>query len=401
MKRTKTPTAPLLLCLLAAAVPPLKAQTPLPAAAIAPPAPSSPLTTPGMGGPLIADPKPTSFDLPGVGKIYLTGALTGLGFVEGDPFPGDREKVADVSNAQIFAQKVDGVIQFFIAGGLYAFPELGASYATSAHETKEFYGPLPLAYLKFVPTSSLSIEAGKIPGIIGVESPFTYENMNIFRGLLWNQEIPVTRGIQANYSAGSFSCSLSSNDGFYSDRYNWLSGMVTWTFNASNSVSLIGSGNAGRTDYGSTATPIAQNNDRQLDNLVYAYSSKAWLAQVYLQYAETKSEPYVGFTTPASTWGAGLLANYAVPNTPVNFSGRVEYISSSGNDLDRSPNLLYGPGSKAFSVTLTPTFQVGAFFARAEISLVKASATTTGYAFGPDGRRPTQTRCALESGILF
>jgi Putative beta-barrel porin-2, OmpL-like. bbp2 len=395
----------LIVSFLAAGALSLRAQTssPTPASAASVPVtqPSSPLSTPGMEGPLAANPKPMSFDVPDLGKIYISGALTGLGFLEDHPFPGDRERVADVSNAQIFLQKVDGEIQFFMGGGLYSFPELGAGYATSPTETTDFYGPLPLAYIKFVPNSAFSIEAGKIPGIIGVEYPFTYENMNIFRGLLWNQEIPVTRGIQANYSSGSFSCSLSNNDGFYSDRYNWLSGMVTWTFNPSHSVSLIGSGNTGRTGYGSVAIPIVQNNDRQLDNLVYSYTSSGWLAQAYIQYAETNSGPYGGHSRSVSSWGAGLLANYAVPNTNVNLAGRAEFISSSGSNSDQSPNILYGPGSNAFSVTFTPTYQVGVFIARAEISFVKATSTAAGYAFGPYGNNSSQTRAALETGILF
>jgi hypothetical protein len=354
-----------------------------------------------MEGPLATNPRPESFDVPDFGKIYVSGALTGLGIVEDHPFPGDREKVADVSNAQVYVQKVYGVVQFFVDGGLYSFPELGAGYATSPNETNDFYGPLPLAYIKLVPNSAFSFEAGKIPGIIGVEYPFTYENMNIFRGLLWNQEIPVTRGVQANYSSGPFSCSLSLNDGFYSDRFNWLSGMVTWTFNSSNSLSLIGSGNTGRTGYGSDATPIPQNNDRQLDNVAYSFTANAWLAQAYVQYAETKSGAHLGFSRSASTWGAGLLANYAVPNTKMNLAGRVEYVASSGTDGDGSPDLLYGPGSRAFSMTLTPTYQSGVFFIRAEVSFVKALSTTPGQAFGPYGGSSTQTRGALETGILF
>jgi hypothetical protein len=405
MNQTKDKLLVLIVCALTGGTPSIRAQTPapasVPAAATPAPQPSSPVSTPGMEGPLTPNVKPGSFDVPDFGRIFVSGALTELGLAEDHPFPGDREKVADVSNAQVFVQKVDGKIQFFVEGGIYAFPDLGVGYATSAAETSNFYGPLPLAYVKIVPSSAFSIEAGKLPGIIGVEYPFTYENMNVLRGLLWNQEIPVTRGVQANYSSGSFSCSLSMNDGFYSDRYNWLSGMGTWTFNSSNVLSLIGSGNMGETGYGSAATPIPQNNDRQLDNLVYSHTSGAWMAQAYVQYADTKSGPRIGFSKSASTWGAGLLANYAIPNTSINLAGRAEWISSSGSDSDGSPNLLYGPGSKAYSATLTPTYQVGVFFVRAEIALVEATSTTNGDAFGPNGTHHTQTRVAIETGLLF
>ncbi len=375
------------------------ASAPAAAAQVTPP--SSPVSTPGMEGPLAATLKPQSFDVPSLGKIYVSGAITGIGLAESSPFPGDREKLADVSNAQVFVQKVDGEVQFFLDGGIYAFPELGAGYVTSPTETRNLYGPLPLAYVKYVPNSAFSIEAGKLPGIIGVEYPFTYENMNIFRGLLWNQEIPVTRGVQANYSQGAFSASLSLNDGFYSNRYTWISAMATWTFNSANSLSLIGSGNTGKTGYGSFATPVPQNNDSQLDNLAYSYTAGAWIAQVYLQYAETKSGSSIGIGKPASTRAAGILANYAVPNTRLNVSGRGEIISSSGSAEDGSPNLLYGPGSRACSATLTLAYQVGVLFGRGEISLVRTASATHGEAFGPAGDNRTQTRGVLEAGILF
>jgi hypothetical protein len=90
-----------------------------------------------------------------------------------------------------------------------------------------------------------------------------------------------------------------------------------------------------------------------------------------------------------------------VPNTSWNLSARVEDISSSGSPTDGSANLLYGAGSKAWSFTFTPTYQVGVLFARGEVSFVGASSTTRGLAFGTSGSSTSQTRFALETGILF
>jgi len=66
-----------------------------------------------------------------------------------------------------------------------------------------------------------------------------------------------------------------------------------------------------------------------------------------------------------------------------------------------APNLLYGPGSKAWSITVTPTYQRKIFFARSEFSFVGAIDTTPGFALGPDGRNTHQARVLLEAGILF
>jgi hypothetical protein len=109
--------------------------------------------------------------------------------------------------------------------------------------------------------------------------------------------------------------------------------------------------------------------------------------------------------TPAATYGGAILANYSFAedsflpgfSVPIRF----EYISSTGSLASGTPNLLYGPGSNAWSITVTPTYQYKIFFARAEISHVGANSTTSGLAFGPSGTNTTQTRFLFETGILF
>ncbi len=106
-----------------------------------------------MEGPLTVNVTPESFNLPdGMGKIYVSGAVTAIGFTEDSKIPGDRSAQADMSNAQIFVQKVDGETQFFLQAGEYSLPSLGAGYLTGAHAT-DLYGPLPQAFLKIVPNS--------------------------------------------------------------------------------------------------------------------------------------------------------------------------------------------------------------------------------------------------------
>ena len=62
------------------------------------------------------------------------------------------------------------------------------------------YGPLPVAFLKLQPAENTFIEIGSLPTLIGAEYTFSFENMNIERGLLWNQEPAVSRGIQLNHT---------------------------------------------------------------------------------------------------------------------------------------------------------------------------------------------------------
>lgn len=355
-----------------------------------------------MSGPLTVNLKPESFDIPEIGKVYISGAVTGLAMTESNLFPGDHRVVSDVDNAQVFIQKVDGEFQFFAQAGIYSLPSLGAPYIRAGNAVSDFYGPLPQAFVKIAPSSSFSIEAGKLPTLVGAEYTFTYENMNIERGLLWNQETAVSQGVQANYTAGPVALALSWNDGYYSQRFNWLSGSATWTINSSNTLALVISGNLGTTDYSkSFATPYYQNNNQQLDNLIYTFTSGAWTISPYIQYTDLASNAQLGVGKDTTTFGAAVLVNYAVPNTSFNISGRLEYLTTSGNPNDGSANLLYGPGSKAWSATITPSYQVGIVFARAELSYVGATSTTSGLALGPSGRNTNQTRFALEAGVLF
>jgi hypothetical protein len=62
---------------------------------------------------------------------------------------------------------------------------------------------------------------------------------------------------------------------------------------------------------------------------------------------------------------------------------------------------MYGPGSTAWSFTLTPTYQYKKIFTRTDISYVGAGNITPGLAFGTFGTKPSQTRGMVELGFLF
>ena len=62
----------------------------------------------------------------------------------------------------------------------------------------------------------------------------------------------------------------------------------------------------------------------------------------------------IGFLHSASTYSGAVLASYSLTNE-LFLAGRAEYIASSGSDSPGTPNLLYGAGSNAWSLTFTPT----------------------------------------------
>ena len=371
--------------------------------------PAPPSLQPPMSGPLAVNPKPTSFDLGPVEKVYVTGFVSGFGQTQNNSTPGFKNSVFDVSNAQVIINKPDGVVQFFIQAGVYSLPALGVPYLTASDATKDFFGPLPQGFIKLAPTDNFSILVGALPTLVGAEYTFSFENMNIQRGLLWNQENAVNRGVQVNYTAGPLALAFSWNDGFYSKKYSWAWGSATYTFDEANILSFVGGGNTKTTNVSTIATPLFQNNS-QIYNLIYTHTAGAWTFQPYLQYTHVPALPEFGAPKSASTSGVALLMNYNFDSdsTPAgwraagfNLPVRVEYISSTGSASDGAPNLMYGPSSKAWSITVTPTYQYKIFFARAELAYVQARSITPGFGFGSDGTKTSQTRGLLEVGLLF
>lgn len=365
------------------------------APAAAPAGPTA-LSTPAMSSSLSSNGNPFSIDTGPLGKIYFGGQVTGLGTWQNNAVPGNNDKgKADFSNAQIEIQKTDGMVQFYIQAGTYNFPSLGAAYVSSGRLTAETYKYVPVAFLKFVPTAEVSIMIGKLPTLIGAEYTFTFENLNIERGLLWNQETAVSRGVQANYAKGPLTVSVSWNDGFYSGHYNTGSALVSYVISPADTVAFVASGAFSKVSTSRFVTPVAQNNGT-IWNAIWTHTEGPWVINPYLQYTTTPKVTAFGLPSSASTFGGAVLAKYTVSPT-LNIAGRVEYIGSSGSQVA----LLYGTKSSAWSVTLTPTWQVKTFFVRGELSYTKIESMGAGSGFGKAGNADSQTRAMLETGVLF
>jgi Putative beta-barrel porin-2, OmpL-like. bbp2 len=363
------------------------------AAQTKPPDPQ-PLPMPSMSGPLQTA-LPHEFES---GKLAVTGILSGIAWTEGNHVSGDSSSHYDVSNAQIFVQKTTGWWQFYLQGGAYNLPAIGVPFLSTSDTIKNIYGPFPQGYLKLV-KGNFNVEIGALPTLIGAEYTFSFENMNVERGLLWNQENAVNRGIQLNETYKKLTASLSWNDGFYSNRYTWLWGSLTYAFNSANSLAFIGGGNAGAYAKNTLATPLYLNNE-QIYNLIYTYTKGSWVVQPYFQYTDVPTNPKIGILHGAGTRGGALLATY---NFKRGFSlaVRPEYIVTTGSLNKGSINLLYGPGSGAFGLTVTPTYRKDAFFLRGDFAIVHATSSTPGDVFGPAGTHVNQPRGVVEAGFMF
>jgi hypothetical protein len=375
------------------------ASAPAQAPAAAPSTPQ-PLPNPSMTAPLSTAAPAHTFSAGPFGTVAITGILSGMGLVQNNWIPGDKSTHWDVSNAQIFLQKTSGWFQFYLQGGAYNLPSVGTPFLKTTDTLTGFYGPFPQGYIKLV-KGNFNAEIGALPTLIGAEYTFTFENMNVERGILWNQENAVNRGIQVSDTFKKLSLTASWNDGFYSNVYNWISGSAAYAFNSSNTLSFVGMGNAGQTTSTSAATPFFQNNG-QIYNILYTYSHESWTVTPYWQYTRVPVNTKIGILEAGHTNGGAVLLNYNFKHG-ISLAVRPEYITSSGSATDPlAINLLgYGVGSGAFAFTVTPTYQKGGFFLRGDLSVVDARSATPGSVFGPLGLNTKQTRGIVEAGFMF
>ena len=183
-----------------------------PAPAPAPEAAPAPLTTFVLTGPLQWQP-PAIFDAGPLGKLSVNGIVTGFAQFQNSSVPPDHETQATLSNGQIFIQKPDGKLQYYVQAGVYTMPTLSVPFVNAQNTMNNFYGPVPVAYLKLPVGKTTQFLIGSLPTLMGAESTFTYQNFNIERGIVWNQENAINHGIQINQTLGKYlAASVSWND---------------------------------------------------------------------------------------------------------------------------------------------------------------------------------------------
>ena len=361
---------------------------------------AAPLSTPAMAGPLAANPNPFFIDTTdwlgdAGGKIYISGQVTGMAYYQSSPLRngvGDAQSLLDMTNAQIEIQKTDGWLQFYVQAGNYAFPTLGVPYTKSSVNSTLSFGNVPVAYLKLQGEGDLadfSIQAGKMNTLIGDEYNFTFENMNIERGLVWNTEQAFSRGVQVNYSNGPLSASVSWNDGLYTNTLNWMSGVVSYALAPTDIIAVSGGGNLG----GHNGSNLNQGS---MYNLIYTHTDGPLVISPYIQLINTPTT-LAGAST--QVWSGAVLASYSFDdNWKIGLRG--EYESESGSVAGGNYDVLgYGPGSSAWSLTVTPTYQWKAFFGRMDLSYVGLTDQAVG--FGTSGTGSDQFRVMFETGVLF
>ena len=315
------------------------------------------------------------------------------------PTGADVSARFNVSNAFAILTKNQGTLQYALQAGAYSIPVVGfAGNKTIANNANTgLYGPVPLAYLEYVPSSSFNVSAGVLATLTGAESTFTYENWNIQRGAVWNGENAVSRGVRANFTTGKLTVTAGANDGFYSGGWVAAEGALTYAPSSNESLLFVALVPNSRTP----PNPTASVANKELLNLVYTRTIGAVQIAPYVLYAQSPAAPSLGYTSAESAFGAALLAN-ATLGSKWSTAFRYETLHNSSMPGATSLNadlVGYGPGSGVNTLTLTPEWKNGPVFARVDFSGVWPAYYAPGLAFGTGGTGNSQFRTALEVGV--
>ena len=205
--------------------------TPAPATPAAAAAAPMPLGSPSMTAPL-STAIPHEISAGPLGKLEITGILSGGGMFEGESrSSGSRGSLGSQQRTGICSEDFSVGFNFTCRAALITSWHSVSPFVKTSTQIDELYGPLPVGYIKLV-KGGFNVETGELPTLIGAEYMFSFENMNIERGLLWGQEPAISRGIQLNEAYKKLSLSFAYTDGFFSNRYTSLSGSLAYAFNA-------------------------------------------------------------------------------------------------------------------------------------------------------------------------
>jgi hypothetical protein len=286
-------------------------------------------------------------------------------------FSGYASSATDVSNALLTVTKNADELRFTITGGAYAFPTVGQPLLATIGQgaNTDLYGALPAYALEFVPNGHVTLSAGQLPSLMGQESGFTFQNINVQRGLIWAAETTFSRGVRVLYANNKINLTLGYDDGYYSGNHGRaLEGLAAWSPTANTSWQF-GFTLPGANTPGNATSSVA--NKREYDLMLTQQYGKLQLLP-YVLVVSSPASLAQGYAKAESATGLALLANY-VANGAYSVAFRLESFSNASAVSDASANadlVGYGAGSKVTTWTLTPTWHPGPFFARIDLSRV-------------------------------
>jgi hypothetical protein len=272
--------------------------------------------------------------------------------------------------------------------GTYAFPTVGFPLVPNNEPGTNvaLFSPLPVAVITYNITSHLSFAAGKFAALLGQESPFSYENLNVQRGLVWNMEPTISRGVQLEYTNGPLSITLQDNDAYYSGRNRAFEGLLGWSPSSNTSLQVAAIVPGANVPPNAT---VSVGNKAEYD-LMYSRTIDKLQLLPYLLWVHSPKSPVLGYTSAEDAQAAVLMCAWTF-SPEWSFAYRYEdaWNYSSTSDSSANADLVgFGPGSSAESQTLTAAYRFNnGGIIRLEYSHVSAA-----------GR--SQSRYGMELGVM-
>lgn len=326
-------------------------------------------------------PSPTASPAP---VIILAPEFTLYDFrTSGTPFPN-----ADVSNGLLNVTINSGNLHANATVGDYSFPTVGFPLVpdNAPGANVQLFSPLPVAALTYNLNSHFSVAAGKFAALLGQESPFTYQNINIQRGLGWNMEPTISRGVQATYTNGPWTLTLQDNDAYYSGKNRAFEGSIGWSPSSNTSVvfaAIIPGANV-------PGNPtVAVGNKAEYD-LMYTRTIGKLQLLPYFLWVHSPASSLLGYPNSENAWAGIVMGTWTFdPQCSVAF--RYEDVRNLSSASDTNPNadlVGFGPGSSANSQTITPAYH---FSNGGVLRLEYSHVSATGF---------SQSRYGLEFGVM-
>jgi Putative beta-barrel porin-2, OmpL-like. bbp2 len=355
-------------------------------------------------------PGPIDVDGGPLGELQVSGGIDGLFY--GISGLGDRSLLGNgkAVGAQSFTnditvKKSTGILRFVV--DVHPSDTLHFGQRLSRPSVKTFtLGPLYAAFITLAPVRDFTVSVGQVYSVEGYESSLDWKNANILVSPLYSVKNSSSRGISASYVHGPVTSTLVFGDGFDSGAFNTFQVKTTYSFDPQNAVTLFGKTNVGRTGpntfaYGGEKTGYGFKSHAALVNSTtlggyYEYRVGDLKLVPEVQYVYARPDHIIGITKFTSNLGALLISDYHFGDTPWSIGGMVFYYRNNGG---------YGwylnPHSAGLGLGLTPTWQKGHVFVRAEAGLIHLTNIGNGVAFGNDGNQRNQVTGILEAGLLF
>lgn len=365
-------------------------------------------------------PSPQKIDAGPLGTLSLSGGFDGFFYaISGAGTNGVAtsilgDKKSTGSEARVLdlkVQKNTGPLQFTVE--VKPDDSLYFGISPSSMSAKEFtLGPIYAAYGTWAPTAYFNISVGQVYSTEGWESSTDWKNANLIDSPLYYVQNSSSRGVQANYTYGKLSTTLTFGDGFDSGVFNTFQELLTYSFNDNNALSFYGTQNVGTTGpntfaygQGKTGTGYAGYNAAYVNSDMYGgyydYTNGNLNVLPEVQYVYSKPNYRLKLDKFTSNFGAEVITNYQFGKTPWSIGSMVFYYKNIG------PEAWYlNANSGAVGIGITPSWIQGHVFVRGEVGLMHltdlgTSSVKTPGGFGANGTDRNQVMSVLSAGIVF